>query len=225
MTIVNASAVSPCPPMKMKPNSVEYQCGFDRHDPVDRRGGRRERVEDDAAAAHVLDAKVRAHVPFVLPAGEARERPRECDPAAEVDQGAHQEKPGIQVDGLVPEHFVLLDQVRMGPGIEAAHPQHDRQKEQRHQRQCPARRFEDPAEDAPRATRQVLDHQQRQRAERDPQEQQVGNQPRPEKMAAIEDESQRAGRQADASGHERARAARVDVGGRRVGRVRHHRGS
>src|SRR5687767_11607907 len=27
-TIVNASAESPCPPMKMKPNSVEYQCGL-----------------------------------------------------------------------------------------------------------------------------------------------------------------------------------------------------
>ena len=28
MTIVNASAASPCPPIIRNPNSVEYQCGL-----------------------------------------------------------------------------------------------------------------------------------------------------------------------------------------------------
>ena len=63
------------------------------------------------------------------------------------------------------------------------------------------------------AARQVLDHHQRHRAERDAEEQQVGDQPGAEEVVAVEEEAERAQHQADDAGDERLRAERVEIRG------------
>ena len=84
-------------------------------------------------------------------------------------------------------------------------PSSDREEQHGQQRQRPARRLEDPAEHAPGAARQVLDHHQRQRAERDAEEQQVGDQPGAEEVVAVDDEADGA----DRPGRRRRRSARA----------------
>jgi hypothetical protein len=70
----------------------------------------------------------------------------------------------------------------------------------------------------------VLDHDERHRPERDAEEEQVGDQPRPEEMVAVEDEPDPAEHEADDPGDKGAGALDVDVGGRGVSQIRHQRG-
>jgi hypothetical protein len=77
----------------------------------------RKRVEDEAAAAQILQAQVHAHVALVLPPRPARHRPRNQDPAGEVDKRTHQKEPGVQMRGLMAKHFVLLDVIGVRPRI------------------------------------------------------------------------------------------------------------
>ena len=114
------------------------------------------------------------------------------------------------------QHFVGRDQIRVRPRIERLHPEHDRKEQDRHQRQRPARRLEDPPEDAPGSAREVLDHHERHRSERDPEEQQIRDEPDAEEVIAVEHKPDRAADEADSAGDQGARAVGVEIRGRRV---------
>ena len=128
-------------------------------------------------------------------------------PDREVEHRAADEERRVQVRRLVPQDLVGLHVIGVGPDVEAASSPAAPGRTARTERNRPARRLEDAAEHAPGAARQVLDHHQRHRAERDAEEQQVGDQPRPEEVIAVDDEPERADGQPDDAGDQRARAA------------------
>ena len=120
------------------------EVGVERHHPVDSGSRDRQRQEDQSGAAQPLHAARRRDVAVVLRARQRSHPPRDQVPAEEIDGGAGDEERRVQVRRLVTEHGVGLHHVRMHPGIEAAHAEHDGNEEDRHQRQRAARRLPRP---------------------------------------------------------------------------------
>ncbi len=136
--------------------------GLERHDPVDGGPGHGEGVEDEASARELLELAVdRAVVRCgVLPRGESGQEVREQKPHGEREGRAHQKEGRVEVQHLLAEKLVLRDDVGVRPLVEPVHPEDHRQKEEGAERQRTDGRLEGASDrDAPRAARQVLEHQ------------------------------------------------------------------
>jgi hypothetical protein len=126
------------------------------------------------------------------------------------------EEGAVQVRSLVTKDLVGLNVIGMAPGIERSQAEHDWQEHQRQQGECSARRFEHPAENAPLPGRQMLNHDERHRAERDSEEQHVGDEPRPKEVVATDEKPERAKGQPGEANPESAGADSVELGGRGI---------
>src|ERR1019366_4226798 len=88
-------------------------------------------------------------------------------PDREIDHRAHGEKSRIQVRALVLKKRISSHIRRARPGINAGHPKQNRNKQNPHERDRPRAGFEYSANGiAPPAARQMMDHQNREAAQR-----------------------------------------------------------
>ena len=111
-------------------------------------------------------------------------------PGDEIHRGANKEKRDVQIEVLVLQQLALRNQLRVGPAIQASHPDGDRQKQGGQDRQDAARRADRPPQHhAPGAAGQLVHHAQREAAERHAQAEHVSHQIRLEKLPAVDQET------------------------------------
>ena len=135
----------------------------DRHGPVDHREGHRQAVNHQPGTGQNRELSNESRIPRpILFRRPSRQCPGDRRPDREIEQLPDQKEGLVQVRLLLLKNRVARNRVGMRPVIQVVHPEPDRYIEERHDRHRSHRRFERPANHhAPRATGQVLDHQQR----------------------------------------------------------------
>ena len=131
-----------------------------------------------------MSASVIATCPAILRHRPLVQEVRAAEPDEKVDGRANQEERHVQVDLLVLQDLVGGDRVGPRPDVELR--QHDRDREEQHQRSTES--DGSPASKMRRGTRphcsagHVLQHQQRQRSERQAKAQREADQPRRQEL-------------------------------------------
>ena len=178
MTTVNAERRQPLAAHHQEPEQRRVPVRVERHDPVDAGEGDGERVDHQAGAAQPLNRQIDARVAGVLPQRQPVQHHRERRPARRSRCTTRTVKNVVfRYGALACRMWSCCTRSACVHGYSCCIPSRIGSEQHRQQRNRPARRLEDPPEDAPRATRQVLNHHQRHRAERDAEEQHEGDQP------------------------------------------------
>ncbi|MCG3163087.1 MAG: hypothetical protein JMDDDDMK_04465 [Acidobacteria bacterium] len=153
--------------------------GHERHQPIGRGEGRGQRVNHEARPAQRLHPPLQSRIGVaVLFARPAIEQPGHYQPDGEIDHRAQKKERRAQ-----PRVLVMLTHIRARPRIKFAHAERERQKQRQQQRHRARRRFEQPLDHhSPIAARQVLQHHNRQTAERDAPPEQIADQIRLEEL-------------------------------------------
>src|SRR5687768_6315626 len=139
------------------------------------------------------------------------EQERADDPDDEADRRADQPAAHVQIDFFTVQVRVAL----AGPHVQVFHAQRDGDEQDRHRQDHPRRALEQPADgEAPRAAREVLEHEKPARAHRKAEPEQVRIEVRAEELLALTDEE--AEKQQRAAGDARDQRGDLDAVERRV---------
>ncbi len=205
-------------------------------DPVDRRvpvgGGRHEKVDRDDRDQKAVDGESRRrkelHPPLealavrrVLPLRETAQGDGEQRPRGEADGEPDRDESRIHVRGPVAEELVGGDARGVRPGVDVLQAEEKRHGEEGDEREGSRRRLEDAADhEAPSAARHVVEHLDRERAERHAEDEAEGDEVRAIELRGIDEQPRGRDRREDDADGERAAADGREVrGGRRpVGR-------
>ena len=168
----------------------------ERHDPVDRCKGLRQRQDDQRGAGEAAQAGGHRGIPRrILAARSAVIREGDDGPDHEEERRPNQEERHVQVRRFPVQQSILLGGPGDGPRIERVQAEQHRHEQDRHHRQHGEDGLADaPQHDAPSALRGVLDQHEEERAERERQEEQERDEPREIELLRIPGSQHRADR-------------------------------
>jgi hypothetical protein len=118
--------------------------------------------------------------------GPAIEQIGDGIPPSEVDGGAREEERRVQIGVFAGKDRIRRDDLLVCPLVKVTHAEHNRQEQHRQDRQH-ARRCADrpPNHDAPGSARELMDHCQRERSQRQAEHEDVGHQVRLEELRRV----------------------------------------
>ena len=167
---------------------------LERHRPVDRGEGHGEAEEHEPAARDELETRPGGGVEaLVLAQRPARQRARHERPGEEVERGTTEEERNVQVERLVLQERIVRHLLGLRPLVEPADSERDGEEHDRHDGQGARAGLEQaPDRHPPRAAGHVLDHEQREAAERAADPEEVRDEIAAEELRGIEKARQRA---------------------------------
>ena len=162
--------------------------GIERHQPVDRREGGRQAVEDETGGRdHLHPSRQGGITRRVLPGGQPLQHPGEPAPDREVEGRPGDEERGVEVHRLVTQEGVRLDLVRARPPVQLGQTEQERHEEQGDEGQRSGRGLEHtPDHQPPAAARQVVQHGDGGTAEGDREPVEKGDEVRAEELPPVE---------------------------------------
>ena len=187
-----------------------------RHEEVDRDDGDEETVDREARRRDELHAALEARRgSVVLALREPAQGEREERQHGEAEREAHDDACRVHVRRAVAQDLVARDARGVGPRVDVAEAEDERDREERDEGQRPRRGLEDaPDDQAPGPVRHVVEHRDRERTERHAEHEREGDEVRAVELGGVRDRTPR-GKPRRRRRRPRARGARRARGRRR----------